>query len=89
MKRLLKFISRYSFWISIAAVVGILSFLILFLYNNLYRAITEAEVIVTLRSLYPVEPVATRDFEAIKKVIDDKKIRPRTDWEALRNPFGP
>lgn len=89
MKKLLKFIARFSFWITIGTIVTMIGFLVLFLYNNLYRTITEAEMIVSLRSLYPVEPVATKSFEAVKKIIDEKQTRPRADWNAIRNPFGP
>ena len=64
-------------------------FLTYFLYNNLYRPITETEVIVTLRTQYAVESVSFQAYQSLERTLKEKQERPRTDWASFRNTFTP
>lgn len=89
MKKILALISRYSFWTIIGVILLIITILSVFLYYNLYRAITETEVIATLRSQYAVEPVSFQTFRNLKQILEDKKTKPVAGWNEFRNPFVP
>ncbi|MEK7211610.1 MAG: hypothetical protein AAB731_03180 [Patescibacteria group bacterium] len=63
-------------------------FITIFLYKNLYQAITQTAIIYNLRMELAVEPVDIELFNIITKKIKEKTTRAETDWGGIRNPFS-
>jgi hypothetical protein len=58
-----------------------------FLYNNIYKAITQSEEIVILQGQLALEPVDIVLFRKILTRIENKKLGTTLNFDALKNPF--
>jgi hypothetical protein len=64
-----------------------MSILSYFLYNNIYKAITQSEEIVVLQGQMALEPVDIALFRKILTRIENKKLGTALNFDALINPF--
>lgn len=65
----------------------VMIFLGFFLYQNIYKAITQNEEIVILQGQLALEPVDISLFRKILRLMGEKKSAPDINAEEMKNPF--
>lgn len=65
----------------------VIIFLGYFLYQNIYKAITQNEEIVILQGQLALEPVDISLFRKILRLVREKKSTPDFDITEIKNPF--
>jgi len=78
-----------SSWGILVIFIILISILSFFLYNNIYKAITQSEEIVVLQGQLALEPVDISLFRTILGRIENKKIGQTINFDNLKNPFLP
>lgn len=57
-----------------------------FLYDNLYKPLTQAMIVAELKAKVALITVNRKDFEAILAFIDKRKLLPAIDWTMIPDP---
>src|SRR3989339_566940 len=78
---------RYFYPITIIIIIIVLGFFMLFLYNNVYQTIAQAEALTDLRKHVSDEQLLKENFEEIIENIEQKKQPTDIDFNNLKNPF--
>ncbi len=60
----------------------------LFLYQHLYKTITETEHILILRREYGVDPLHTNIFVALQQAQEERRAKTTPDWSSAPNVFA-
>jgi len=80
-------LSRFIFYITSGLILFSLGFTVYFLYNDFYKAITQAEVIYILRSEVSFEVVNAPLWQKIKNNLDIKQTPTIANTTDIQNPF--
>ena|SRR3989338_3053471 len=77
---------RYAKVTVIVLMIGGFVWMSWFLYDNLYKPLTQAMVVAELKAKVALITVNRKDFEAIVAVIDKRKKLPVIDWAMIPDP---
>ena len=88
MKIKISLIYRYSTTALLIAAIIMIFFLTYFVYQNIYKTVTETAVLLELRLETAIaEPLDFSTWNRIKESFKHKEQFPKTDFSALKNPF--